>query len=198
MDNIIEPKFDIRHESIINALPVYNSKKEVLVVGCGDCKIDYRLIKMGYNVYSTDYVMNKEFQNRMSGYSHLINFSTCDIFNLSTFPVEKCETVICAEVLEHLIEYKKAFKNLLELTEKRLIVTVPFQHSFNDPAPAPIGHCNYWSDQKSDRYKNINEFYNMVKPYATSIQKIRTKEKDVQLNQYDYLIIVDKNQKFNN
>ena len=191
------PILDIRHVSIIDALPIFNIKKEVLTVGCGDCKIDYHLIKMGYAVYSTDYETSENFRNSMTDYFHELNYFHSNVFDINTFPVKGVETVICSEVLEHLLDYKKAFETLLTLTERRLIITVPFEQSFNDFAPPPKGHCNYWSDNVGVGFKGISEFIDMAKPYAVSIQKIRTKEKDIQMMQYDYLIIIDKNQKYN-
>jgi len=190
-------KLDIRHISIIDALPAYETKKEVLFVGAGDCKIDLHLLHDGYTVYSTDYEKNDVFHNRMKDYFSQLNYSYSNIFDVTTFPIKSCETVVCAEVLEHLVEYKKAFKNLLELTERRLIITIPFEKSFFDPAPAPEGHCNFWSDSGSANFKDIQEFVDMARPYAISIQKIRTKEKDIQMKQFSYLIIIDKNQKYN-
>ena len=38
MDTIKEPRLDIRHQRIIQEIMVNNKKKEVLVVGAGDCK----------------------------------------------------------------------------------------------------------------------------------------------------------------
>lgn len=193
-----EPILDIRHISIIDSLPVHDTKKEVLNVGCGDCKVDYHLIKMGYKVYSTDYEIDEVFHERMKDYYHTLDYHTgCNIFDIKSFPVQKIETVICSEVLEHIVEYKKAFKTLLELAEKRLIITVPFKKSYNNTSPPPVGHCNFWVDTQMGAFKNINEFIKMAKPYAISIQKIRTKERDIQMNQYDYLIIIDKKQKYN-
>lgn len=188
---------DIRHISIIDSLPVHNTRKEILVVGAGDCKIDLYLLKNGFTVYSTDYEKHDVFHDRMKDYFDELNYHYANIFNPETYPVKTCETVVCAEVLEHLVEYKQAFQNLLTLTERRLIITVPFERSFFDPAPPPEGHCNFWSDTGSIEFKNINEFIEMARPYAISIQKIRTKERDIEMKQYSYLIIIDKNQKYN-
>lgn len=193
----MKPNLDIRHISIIDALPHFETKKEVLTVGCGDCKIEYHLTKMGYNVYATDYETAEEYNFNMTEYFNEINYYHSNIFDIKSFPIKQAETVICSEVLEHIVNYKNAFANLLKLTEKRLIITVPFQHSFGDSAPPPKGHCNFWSDSKNASFRDINEFVEMAKPYATSIQKIRTKERDIQMQQFDYLIIIDKNQKYN-
>jgi hypothetical protein len=191
------PLLDIRHISIIDALPVYDTDKEVLTVGCGDCKIDYYLLKMGYKVYSTDYQTAEKFKKNMEEYFFTLNYYHSNIFNLNSFPIQNAESVICSEVLEHLINYKEAFMNLLILARKRLIITVPFEQSYNDSAPPPEGHCNFWSNSMAIGYNDIHEFIEMAKPHAISIQKIRTKELDIQMRQYDYLIIVDKKQKYN-
>lgn len=190
-------ELDIRHISIIDSLPIYDSNKEVLVVGAGDCKTDLHLIRHGYKVYSTDYEKETVFHDRMKDYFHELKYSYANIFNVESFPIKSCETVICAEVLEHLVEYKKAFQNLLKLTKRRLIITVPFEKSFLDPSPPPKGHCNFWSDSGNVKFKDIQEFTEMARPYTVSIQKIRTKEKDIQMKQFSYLIIIDKNQKYN-
>ncbi len=188
----MEPKLDIRHKKIIEEIKKISEKKEVLVVGAGDCKKDYHLIKDGFSVYSTDYQRASWFDKNMSSYFDVLNYNISNIFDLSSFPIKKSEIVMCCEVLEHLPNYKEAFDNLLKLTEKRLIVTVPWKHSFNDPRPFPEGHCNWWDDDGSVNYKNIYEFEEMSKPNSITIEKIRTKPEDVQRNQYSYLIIIDK------
>ena len=68
---MIEPKIDIRHERIINDIVDVSVKKEVLNVGAGSCKIDYHLIKKGFNVISTDYQRTEYFDNIMKDY-HLL------------------------------------------------------------------------------------------------------------------------------
>lgn len=191
------PYLDIRHVSIIDALPVHDIKKEVLTVGCGACAIDYHLIKLGYDVYSTDYETNIVYHEKMKMFFHELNYHHSNVFDIKSFPIQKAESVICSEVLEHLVNYRAAFTTLLELTEKRLIITVPFERSYNDTSPPPVGHANYWSDSGVAGFRDINEFIVMAKPYAISIQKIRTKPRDIEMRQYDYLIIIDKNQKYN-
>ena len=188
------PKLDIRHERIIKEIKNIAKKKEVLVVGAGDCKKDYHLIKDGFTVYSTDYQRAPWFDKNMESYFTTLNYSLANIFDLSSFPVEKAETVLCCEVLEHIPNYKEALKNLLELTDKRLIITVPWRHSFNDPRPSPEGHCNWWDDTNYGTYKNIYEFEDFVAPYKITFEKIRTKLEDVKRNQFSYLIIIDKHE----
>jgi len=184
---------DIRDISIIDSLPIYNYNKTILNIGCGKGRIDYYLSNVGFKVIATDYKHNVEWIEKSN-----LTFSISSIFDLNSFPIKKSEVVICSEVLEHLVEYKKALKNLLQLTTIRLIITIPYKKSFYSPEPPPMGHCNFWDDHLNDEFKNINEFKMLCKPYSVSISKIRTKEKDVEMKQWGYLIIVDKRQKYNN
>ena len=192
---------DIRHVSIVDALPIYETKKEILNVGCGVPQLDQYLADIGWNVTPSDYIPERnkypEFEERMRQRGITLKVVNTNIFDLSSFPKDSYECVICSEVLEHLEDYKTAFRNLLQLTERRLILTFPWARSFMDAAPPPKGHCNFWNDDGTAGYKNVHELVEMAKPYATSVQKIRTKPRDVELNQLDYLVIVDKQQAWN-
>jgi len=170
---------DIRDISIIDAFPAYRCEKIVLTVGCGEGRIDHHLILMGYDVHSTDII-----EPKWAWKGHL-NFQESDIFDLSSFPWPSVPIVICSEVLEHLEDWILALKNLLSLTEIRLIITVPYRSSFGGRS---AGHVNYWHEN------NINEFEIFCSPYSVSITKIRTKLEDVQMKQWCYLIVVDKRQ----
>lgn len=187
-----EPFVDVRHQRIIKEVMLKDDKKEVMIVGAGDCKIDYHLIKNGWKTYSTDYETSEDFNKKMEGYFHTLDYCLANIFDITTFPVKQAETVVCSEVLEHLSDYDVAFKNLLSLTEKRLIITVPWRRSFDDTAPPPKGHCNYWDDNDNGVFKTIKNLTDLAKPYKVHIEKIITKEADIARNQRCYLIIVDK------
>ena len=177
---------DIRDISIIDAFPVYEIEKEayprhgcqasILNVGCGEGRIDRHLAIMGYPIYSTDI---KEPEEGEWPYE----FSIADIFDLSSLPVESAPIVICSQVLEHLKDWRPALENLIKLTEVRLIITVPFRHSFHSP-----DHVNFWDDT------TVKEFNYFCRPYSVAISKIRTKPEDVERGQWCYLIVVDKRQ----
>lgn len=189
---MIEPILDIRHKRVIKEIKEGSSTKEVLVVGAGDCKIDYHLLKDGWNVYSTDYTRAPHFDNAMAEYFSTLNYSIANIFNLNSFPVKQSEVVVCCEVLEHLVEYKEAFQNLLALTKKRLIIGFPWRRSFFQPGPPPVGHCNFWDDNATSEYTSVDEFKKMCSPHNIHIEKILTKPQDVERNQRSYLLVIDK------
>lgn len=186
-------KLDIRDIAIIDALPLHNIvDKSILDVGCGKSRVGRELsLNMGYRAYATDCVSDPSWVD-----TDRMTFHRSDIFDIDSFPIVSCSIVLCCEVLEHLIDYKKAIANLLILTRIRLIITVPFETSFNDLSPSPEGHCNYWSDSSKNNYKDISEFKKLCVPYAVSITKIRTKPRDVQMKQWGYLIVIDKRQKY--
>ncbi len=189
------PPLDIRDIAIIDSFPVYNCEKIILNVGCGKGRIDFHLFELGYSVYATDYKKYQTWVNQEKKESFL-KFFEVDLFKIDLFPIKKAPIVICSEVLEHIIKYKQALKNLLELTEVRLIITIPFQYSFGGyDIPPPQGHCNFWSDKSvRHKFKDVSEFYTLCIPYSVSISKIRTKPEDVKKKRYCYLIVVDKKQ----
>lgn len=170
---------DIRDISIIDALPSYEYDKVLLNVGAGKGRIDNYLSNIGHRVYATDIVAHTNWEDVGSLTFH----EDVDIFNVDSFPIQKASVVLCSQVLEHLPDYAKAIANLLKLATVRLIITVPYKHSFGCK-----DHCNVWDDT------NVSKFIELTKPYSTSISKIRTKKRDVELKQWAYLIIVDKRQ----
>ncbi len=183
---------DIRDISIIDAFPVCDVQPLVLNVGCGKGRIDSWLSKNGYTVYATDYERKEAWADN----TNLLFFES-NIFDLSSFPVGSAPIVLCSEVLEHLVDWKEALKNLLELTEDRLIITVPWRRSFGGgSSPPPVGHCNFWTDGGDTDFRDIHEFEELCRPYSVSISKIRTKPRDVEIRQRSYLITVDKRQKW--
>jgi len=173
---------NIRDIAIIDAFPVYKFEKIVLNVGCGEARIDYQLANAGYRVYATDVRKSETWRE-----TNNLTFHQSDIFNLVSFPVKEAPVVLCIDVLEHLKDYKTALSNLLKLATVKLIITTPYQHSFDAPS-----HLNYWSDEAISEFKDVKEFAEFCKPYSIAISKIITKPKDAKKHQYAYLIVVDK------
>ena len=168
---------DMRDISIIDSLPLYDCGTDVLIVGCGEGRIDRHLLQLCYDVYSTDIIEPKE------KWIGELDFCKSNIFDLKSFPGTGYSIVICSQVLEHLKGLKRAVQNLLTLTEIRLIMTVPRLKSYNSPY-----HIWHWDDL------SIWEFEKWCKPYSVTITKIRTKLEDVKMGQWCYLIVVDKRQ----
>lgn len=179
---------DIRDIHIIDSMPVYNCDKKVLNVGCGEGRIDYHLSKIGYDVLATDIASHPTWQDGPG-----LRYECMDIFK--PIPENKRPIVICSETLEHIRDYKTTVKNLLDLTEVRLIITVPALRSFFSP-----DHVHFWGDiaVPGKNIKDINEFKILCSPYSVSIGKIRTKPEDAPRRKWGYVIIVDKRQRWSN
>ncbi|MAG26994.1 hypothetical protein CMI47_15760 [Candidatus Pacearchaeota archaeon] len=209
-------ELDIKHISVIDALPVYGNVKTILEVGAGRCKIASYLADMGYDVTVLDIEPRDNWKD-LKEHKNL-TLVVGDIFDYTSaaLPYEEYDVVICSEVLEHLPEYKKAFKNLKTLATHRLVITVPHAFSFAEPGIPPIGHCNFWYSNNSWKDfpaqtetefrgkdmviiaepKLISEFISMSHPCSISISKIRTKPEDTKNGQCCYLMVIDKRQHY--
>jgi SAM-dependent methyltransferase len=181
-------ELNIHDISMLDALPHYQCDT-ILNVGCGPGRIDYYIKKNGWDIYSTDI---EEYPQWSELKKNGNKFSISDIYDLDTFPIKDSDVVMCSHVLEHLDDWKTALHNMLKLTKVRLILSFPYKKSYWDG-----DHKHYWDDIKSPEFNDINEFYTLCSPYAVSVTKQRTKPEDVEVNQYEYMVIVDKRQKYN-
>ena len=168
---------DIRDISIIDALPVYNCPKEIFTVGAGQGRLEWHLSNMGYKIIASD--INKSIKWKENENLKFV------FYNILNYEKKNASIVICSQVLEHLKDYKTAFKNLINHTQARLIITFPHKYAFHSPE-----HINFWNN------RTVKIFETMAMPYSTSISKIRTKPEDKQGNKFVYLLIIDKRQKY--
>lgn len=191
---------DYKDISIIDSLPTWSHEKVVLNIGCGPADLDCYLAHLGYRVYCTDMYKQKEWDNQDKKEwidKGLMSFHEgVNILDPSTLPIKNAAIVICSEVIEHLTEYKKAFENLLNATDTRLIITFPWRRSFyvgsNSCMKEWESHKNFWSDNDSPDYKDVREFVPLADPYAIAISKNVTKDADWQRGQRSYLVVVNK------
>ena len=191
---------DIRDISIIDALPHWCGST-ILTVGCGGGRLEWHIACMAqrWRIIATDVTNQLTYDQEEFVPKHVseyVSFHKADILDKSTFPVEEADVVICSEVLEHLVEWKLALSNLISLATQRVIITVPFENSYGDNRPPPLGHCNFWSTEPRSPFMDVSEFHSLSVPYACSVMRIRTKPRDVQMGQWDLLIMIDKRQRY--
>lgn len=170
---------DIRDIAVIDALPHHDVDKTIFTVGCGGGRIEWHLNQMGYDIVATDVLDNPVHWEP----TETLRFTNFNILEDEPFSYQS--VVLCCEVLEHIPDFRTALENLVKIPNDRLIITVPYKKSFNDP-----DHKHHWDD------KTILEFKNICDPYSVSISKIRTKPRNVEMGQWGFLIIVDKKQKY--
>jgi len=186
------PKPVLKHQHIIMEFPPeFNS---IINIGCGECAFDLFLKHdvPEINLISIDIQQPATLSMEQISY---LDFRVGDILDISTIPV-RGDVVIASEVLEHIADWKSAFRNLLELFNKTLILTIPWRKSYNSP-----GHINFWDDTCSDGIMAIDTFVIVMKQYLSSasnvtlkwkFKKILTKEEDREMQQRCYLITITK------
>jgi len=95
----------------------------VLDVGCG--RADFlKLIKPNYKIAGIEINRKRvEYCNKILGKNVVIIGNLEEKINLED---SSYDTIICMEVLEHLVNPKEALKELTRISRKRIIITVPF------------------------------------------------------------------------
>ena len=178
MGNKQMPESGMKDISIIDALPLYECPKEIFTVGAGHGLLElYLSQKMNYDVTASDIKKSVKWEPTDN-----LRFIKYDILK---YKEKLSPIVICSQVLEHIKDYQTAFYNLIDHTKIRLIITFPYKYSFYSP-----DHINFWDD------KSVEIFKTMAHPYLISISKIKTKPEDKDKNKWDYLLIIDKRQKY--
>lgn len=117
----------LREKALAENISVYIPKKSanLIDIGCGDGYLLYYLekkINLRAELEGLD--LNKTRLKRARTKLPLIKLFEGNIMN-PRFKDNQFDTVICSELLEHLPNYKKALKELIRITKKTLIITVP-------------------------------------------------------------------------
>ena len=99
---------------------------EIHEVGCGEGHILGILASTGFSVRGCDISKTSIEVARREANKHglLIQIKEKSIYNLDPI-VDSADTVVCCEVLEHLVDPESALNNLLSITKKDLILSVP-------------------------------------------------------------------------
>ena len=158
------PYPQMKNQAIINEI---GEAESVADVGCGEGFLTNWLIKHYPKVYAVDI----KDDNRMN-----LKVLLADI--TEGLPI-KADVVIASEVLEHVRWWKDALQSLLEASNRKVIITVPYGESFYDN-----GHINFWDDE------SIQEF--ATDGWELKVTKILTKPEDIKFNQLLYLICLTK------
>jgi 2-polyprenyl-3-methyl-5-hydroxy-6-metoxy-1,4-benzoquinol methylase len=100
--------------------------KDVHEVGCGEGHILGALASAGFSVRGCDISKTslEVARNEAKRHGFVIPIEEKSIYELDLV-VDVADTVVCCEVLEHLTDPDKALSNLLSITRKDLILSVP-------------------------------------------------------------------------
>ncbi|MEO8325451.1 MAG: class I SAM-dependent methyltransferase [Nitrospirota bacterium] len=115
---------------------------EVHEIGCGEGHLLGMLARNQFQVRGCDISETSLAVAKLESERHRVTFplQIKSIYDLDQ-TVDRADTVLCCEVLEHLTEPEKALKNLVSVTRKDLILSVPREpiwHLLN------IARGKYW------------------------------------------------------
>jgi len=164
----------LKNKAIINAIP--KKVQSIMDLGCGEEELtDWLRNNTDYIIYGIDI------------YQHSNKVSMGDITDLDSFPIKQVDVIICSQVLEHIKDWQVALKNIIEIAQRKVIITIPWEKSYYDP-----DHKNFWNDF------NIGDIEEVAEPYRISIRKTITKKEDFLSKQRIYFINIWKNRKHRN
>lgn len=166
------PKLNNRYLSILKNLP---KGKNILDVGCGNGEFTQYFFKKYKKVYGIDI---SETALKLANQKKIIT-KQVNLENCSKLPFDSkfFDTIVCTEVLEHLISFKRVFKLLYEILadDGFLIVTVPNAGWWRFRLNVLLGRPFYFSDitfielrgrfNEHIRFINVADMKRLIKPY---------------------------------
>lgn len=139
-------------ENIMDALP--SKPLSIIDIGCGEGYVIYRIRKKfpALPLYGFDLTQGRIAVTK----SHVpdAHLLRGDVLSLP-FPDNTFDVVICSELLEHMADYQKTVQELLRITKRQLIITVPNElHLIQVMCPKCKtkhyldGHVNFFTQKK--------------------------------------------------
>lgn len=150
----------------------YISKKNrnVIDIGCGDGFLLHCLTKrLKCDFWGLDIsaVRIKRLKNRLP----FIRTVKGDILKLP-FENNQFDAVICSEVLEHVPNFEKAINELIRITKKELIITVPNDQGLKKVI-CPRCEKEHYVDGHMNKF-NVKTFKELIRLYSDiKIQRVR-------------------------
>ena len=157
--------FNNFESNLISLIAPLNPKK-ILDAGCGEGFTLERLyeLKIGKDLEGID-ASKVAIETGKKLYPHL-NIKIGDIYNLP-YKDNSFDLVVCTEVLEHLEDPKRALREIIRVSKKYLLLTVPnepwFLLSNFTRWGKDIGHINHWSSEGFEEFIKQNSNLKIIK-----------------------------------
>ena len=132
----------------------YEKRKRILDIGCGPCTYFDSIMKLEPLFYcATDYsdVFLDEVNKLIEGKENCVteNVDILDENSIAKLMVQKFDIIMCFDVIEHIKDDVKAFRNIAEILRKtgkgKLFVKVPAIQSLYGVNDYTVGHYRRYS-----------------------------------------------------
>ncbi|CAN5424914.1 hypothetical protein BH09PAT4_BH09PAT4_03040 [soil metagenome] len=136
------PRYLLRKHNILRFLRGHSGIKTVLDVGCGAGELACTLAQMGYTTTALDFsedaikMANSIKRDRKIKDTRL-NFK---LGGLEKVQGQKFDLVMCFEVLEHIENDQDLLKELINFTNKYVLISVPAKQKLFDESDKAVGH----------------------------------------------------------
>jgi len=143
------PRYIFRKKNVIQEVKRLKTWKDFIDIGCGAGDMACTLASIGYK--GTGYDFSKEAIAMANSIKKSRGLAGKVAFALSTKSPNqlgaKADTVFCLEVLEHIKDDKKFFEQLLSITNKYLVISVPAKRSLYSASDEIAGHYRRYDRQ---------------------------------------------------
>ncbi len=145
------PRYLFRKLNILRLLKKYSYDIDTFIdVGCGAGELACTLAESGKSGVGTDFSQNAiATANAIQKQRHIdpnkLKFIKGDGIKVAK---QKFDLVICCEVLEHVKDDAGLLKNLISLSKKYVLISVPAKQRLYDSSDAAVGHFRRY--QKAD------------------------------------------------
>lgn len=149
---------------ILSILDNYDLKYTILDVGCGEGFISNYIYKTGKHRLITGIDIDKGAIDFAKGNNKCINYMVGDVNKTSSN--KKYDIVMALEILEHLENPDKTLKNIMSLSKRQVIISVPNEPFFSlgnllslknvKRFGTPSEHINIWTKKKFIQFLESN------------------------------------------
>ena len=174
------PRYLLRKHNIIRFLRKHDDIKTILDVGCGAGELACTLAEMGYKVTAIDFSSDAidmangiKRQRRIN--SNQLKFQ---LGGLEKLKGKKFDLVMCLEVLEHIEDDRAVLKQLIDQSNKYVLISVPAKQKLFDESDTAVGHFRRY--EKKDLEAMLDEsglqtrhFANYGFPYTDTVRIAR-------------------------
>lgn len=174
------PRYLLRKHNILRFLKQHPDIKTVLDVGCGAGELACTLAEMGYRTTALDFSedavkMANSIKKSRGIKDTMLNFK---LGGLEQVGDTKFDIVMCFEVLEHIENDEEVLRQLIQHSNKYVLISVPAKQKLFDESDKAVGHFRRYEKKDlqamlTNSGLKILQFANYGYPYTDTIRIAR-------------------------